>query len=299
MTLEDVLAFIGSKKSIPEDTKAYLTSLDLPDTWAIVVAIIGVELHGVDSLKTLRSDLEFVYEDVKKDLDPENYFDKAVGDTVQEDAVSFVFDNELIRESMKCGFYPMSITVDGCNLLTVRYHLSKCVITFDKLHIPHNTARYIRNNFADYVLTFNRDYTGCIKAVLEAYPDNWLCPELLNEFEDIFRNPDSCVSMNSVEIWHDGKLVAGEIGFITGNVYASLTGFHREKNIGTVQMSVLGLYLKENGFAYWDLGMSIPYKYRYGACDCDRDEQERLMSTIQKDRLEFTKREIPLVEFLS
>ena len=106
-------------------------------------------------------------------------------------------------------------------------------------------------------------------------------------------------AVDSVEIWHDGKIVAGEIGFRTGTAYASLSGFHTEDNIGHVQMAVLGLWLRENGFAFWDLGMSLPYKYRYGAADYDRDEQEKMMDKINGTKIiSFPSEEIPLTYFL-
>lgn len=64
-------------------------------------------------------------------------------------------------------------------------------------------------------------------------------------------------------------------------------------------MAVLGLWLRENGFAFWDLGMSLPYKYRYGASDYDRDEQEKMMDKINGTKIiSFPSEEIPLTYFL-
>jgi hypothetical protein len=37
-----------------------------------------------------------------------------------------------------------------------------------------------------------------------------------------------------------------------------------------VQMFLTGEYLRDRGFAFWDLGMPIPYKERLGARTLDR-----------------------------
>ena len=64
-------------------------------------------------------------------------------------------------------------------------------------------------------------------------------------------------------------------------------------------MALLGHFLFENGFAYWDLGMSIPYKYRYGAFDADRTEQESRWKLLNSNRNELSdKTEYKLSDFL-
>lgn len=219
-------------------------------------------------------------------------------ETVSEDAIWFSFERSLILHALKKGFYPMSLECFGMNFLAIKHHLIKLNIAFDRFRVPKNTKSYIKKYFSDYTITFNRDFQGVMQGINKAYPDTWLCPELVAELEAINRNPTDEISVDSVEIWNGDKLVAGEIGFITGNVYASLSGYHTENNIGTVQMAVLGLYLKENGFAYWDLGMSIPYKYRFGAEDCDREKQAQMYQMRSPERKILSSREIKLSEFL-
>ena len=62
-----------------------------------------------------------------------------------------------------------------------------------------------------------------------------------------------------------GKIAAGEIGYLIGSVYTSLTGFFdrnskdannkmRYSGAGTVQLVGLGLALKEMGVKFWNLG---------------------------------------------
>ncbi|KAI8800737.1 hypothetical protein BJ742DRAFT_780122 [Cladochytrium replicatum] len=61
------------------------------------------------------------------------------------------------------------------------------------------------------------------------------------------------------------ELVAGEIGYVVGSVYTSLTGFALESGSGTVQLCAVGRYLESKGVEVWDLGMEISYKTRLGA----------------------------------
>lgn len=256
-------------------------------------------------------------------LDPEDSLDSAILEQLSEEALCEEFNPAIVRRSLELGFYPMSmakaitslqeidiknlsedqfLSLHGKNirrnLLAVKYHSKKLIVQFDSLHISKKLKGWLKGKFADYTITFNRNYSLCVQELLNSYPETWLCPELLEQYELIHNNPGPDASIDSVEIWKDGKLVAGEIGFITHNAYASLSGFHKEDDIGTVQMCVLGLFLKHNGFAYWDLGMELDYKYRYGAKALNRQKQEELYSTLGREKLSFPKEEIPLSSFL-
>ncbi len=256
-------------------------------------------------------------------LDPEDGLDSAILEQLGEEALCEEFNPAIIRRSLELGLYPMSmeksisslreinldnlseeqlLSLRGKNikrsLLAVKYHSKKLIVQFDSLHISKKLKGWLKGKFSGYTMTFNKNYSMCVQELLNAYPDTWLCPELLEQYEMIHNNPGPDASIDSIEIWKDGKLVAGEIGFITRNAYASLSGFHKEDDIGTVQMCVLGLYLKHHDFAYWDLGMELDYKYRYGAKACSRQEQEKLYSTLSREKLAFPRDEIPLSSFL-
>ena len=84
---------------------------------------------------------------------------------------------------------------------------------------------------------------------------------------------------------HHGEIIAGEIGYMIGRTYTSLSGFSKKNkeynNYGTVQLVLLGKYLKENGFNLWNLGHNIPYKKALGAEICEREYfLERWLTTI-------------------
>jgi Leu/Phe-tRNA-protein transferase len=76
----------------------------------------------------------------------------------------------------------------------------------------------------------------------------------------------------SFALYRNGKLVAGEFGIKTGGVYTSYSGYYDEKNAGTVQMILTTMYLQEQGFAFFDLGMPLDYKNMLGARDISPQE---------------------------
>lgn len=298
MTIQKILSRIAQKTSLPENLDEYLNSFDRNCVFVTVAAVNGLEIETPEELDHIEELLELNFSRAKENLSYEDFFESAVLDTISQDAFSLDFDEEIIRKAISLGLYPMAGKIDVLNIFSVRHHNKKLIITPESFRVPHNVKSFIEKKFSDYTLTFNKAFTQCIEEIRTAYPVNWLVPDLTDVFEIIHKNPDEKISMNSVEIWHDGKLVAGEIGFISGNAYASLSGFHKENDIGNVQMALLGKYLFENGFAFWDLGMIIPYKFRYGAFECDRKLQKDFYDNIKNRRLSFTTKEIKLSDFL-
>jgi Leu/Phe-tRNA-protein transferase len=52
-------------------------------------------------------------------------------------------------------------------------------------------------------------------------------------------------------------------------IYTSYSGYTDEDSAGTVQMALTGRWLRDQGFAFWDLGMPLEYKDRLGAVNLD------------------------------
>ncbi len=296
----------------------------------IVQALVyrnGVMIEKVDDLDNLQIKLEENLDafDNRSDRpsDPSfMVFEEYVSQIIKEDAVSPSFYEDIIRKSLSLGYYPMSMEkfVEGISehekykelistvtyddkgkmtslfryFMTIRHHEKKMIVDFKRFKFPKKTRRYVRQTFADYTLTFNRNFDLCAERIVKHYEKEgtWLVPPLLNVFRNIHNNPDSEVSVDSVELWHGDELVAGELGFITHNAYASLCGFHTENNSGTVQMAALGTWLKENGFVYWDLGMEMSYKYVYGATSMNREIQKQYFEKLGPDRLTLPKEPI-------
>lgn len=294
----------------------------LEDLASSMLCSFSVPLKDEKSVENLGKNLEENFENAKKVLNEDDPLFDYVLEQVHDYGVSKVFDEKIIRKSLEKGFYPMAkdskqipfdvvhdmfseiVDFEKINLqpipneiLIVRYHDKKLLITLDKLHITKKLNGWLKGKFADYTISFNKNFDLCLEKLIEAYPETWILPELAENFRKIHHNPDGKISMDSVEIWHNGELVAGEIGFITKTAYASLSGFHTEDDIGTVQMCLLGKYLKDHGFSYWDLGMEMDYKYRYGAVSYNRQNQEKFYNAMENKKLEFEKIERRLGDF--
>jgi Leu/Phe-tRNA-protein transferase len=72
--------------------------------------------------------------------------------------------------------------------------------------------------------------------------------------------------------YRGGVLRAGEFGVMVGNVYSSYSGYREETGAGAAQLVLTGQYLRDHGFAFWDLGMTMSYKNDLGARDVTLSE---------------------------
>lgn len=293
------------------------------DVFELAVYDSGVRIDNVGDLDNLERKLVDNHKNCKSTVGLKE-IDEWVLDTIEEDAVCADFNEEIIRKALSLGYYPMSmkkmvttedelmtyrdqlskvVKVKGGvyawrYFMTIRHHLKKMVIDFNEFKFPKKTRRYVRQQFGDYTLTFNKNFDLCAETLIAQYEETWVVPPLLDVLKTIHDNPDDEVSVDSVELWRGDELVAGELGFITHNAYASLCGFHIEDNSGTVQMAALGMWLKENGFAYWDLGMEMDYKYVYGAICMGRRAQKEYYDRLASSRRILPKEEIKIKDLI-
>ena len=116
--------------------------------------------------------------------------------------------------------------------------------------------------------SINKDFDGVAKGCQAQHENCWLYPPLLAAYKAANELDDPAIAHAkylSWEIYHEGNLVAGELGYIVGRVYTSLSGFCSMDSAGTVQLCVTGSVLERHGFAFWDLGMHMDYKEHLGA----------------------------------
>ena len=114
---------------------------------------------------------------------------------------------------------------------------------------------------------------GVIRAVREQFgEENWITPSygrMLGALS-LYSCEESFFRLKTVELYEKGELVAGEIGYAIGSTYTSLTGFSSRKrehrNRGSLQLVLLARYLRNEGYAFWNLGHPfMEYKTRLGA----------------------------------
>jgi len=131
------------------------------------------------------------------------------------------------------------------------------------LHIKKSIKRHLGR----FELRPDTDFDYILDRCVQVHGDDWLTPPLTAAIRDIRRGRLHGVYPTSFALYQNGKLVAGEFGIISGRVYTSYSGYYDESDAGTVQLILATHYLREHGFAFFDLGMPLDYKTALGAMD--------------------------------
>ncbi|MDX9958328.1 MAG: hypothetical protein RBT68_07790 [Spirochaetia bacterium] len=152
---------------------------------------------------------------------------------------------------------------------TPKLHLARCILDPAETRISTTTRRAARQFMASLNMAFAETLASCVGT----HGDGWLTPPLTRVFTELHATrANRRVKFISIELWKNGDLVAGEIGYTAGSAYTSLTGFRSLSGTGTVQLAVLAGILAENGFPVWDLGMPMDYKITLGGRSLPRHE---------------------------
>lgn len=180
------------------------------------------------------------------------------------------FSPQIYIALARAGFISVTHQHEDQLLLLPEMQKEYAVLDFENLHVSSNVKKLL--NKREYSLSFNTRFNDVIKLIQEAYDPCWIIGEYADLMKELSQATHDDFTLFSTEL-HDeknGALVAGEIGYITKNIYTSLSGFHiNEKsynNWGTLQLVLLGRHLKEQGVGFWNLGhASMKYKTDLGA----------------------------------
>ncbi len=176
-------------------------------------------------------------------------------------------DPEMVAETCRSGFLPMSEDFTGHDVLLVKSHEHRCVLDPGNLHVSRSTRRRARG----LTIRIDADFDSCLETIVNHHPERWLTDRLCDSLRALHRAPLAGVRTRSAEVYADGVLVAGEIGYTVGSAYTSMSGFHSRNGAGSVQLAALGLLLEQAGFSFWDLGMVIEYKIELGSRVWERE----------------------------
>jgi Leu/Phe-tRNA-protein transferase len=185
----------------------------------------------------------------------------------------------------KAGFIAVTDTFEGKELLLPEIQFSYALLHFEDLHISRKVKRLLSRK--KHQLHITTDIDAVVERIQQYHRNCWLTPKYhtmlkkTQQTEENFQIFASYITHNGKS---DGILVAGEIGYMIGNTYTSLSGFSsREKayrNYGTLQLVLLARFLQEHDFAFWNLGQSyMPYKFHLGAKQYDRHQFLKLWYT--------------------
>jgi Leu/Phe-tRNA-protein transferase len=185
---------------------------------------------------------------------------------------------EMYLALAKAGFISTTVDIGGPIdqlLLLPEIQAAYAVLDWGNLHASRSMRRWMKSGeFArhDFRIEVGYDLLEIADRIRRAHPDNWLKGRYLSLLKEL-RGPrwDGFELMPVALLTGEGELVAGEIGYRTGAIYTSLSGFFDRENqqfnhAGKLQLHLLAAYLCENGFAFWNLGHPyMPYKTELGA----------------------------------
>lgn len=131
-----------------------------------------------------------------------------------------------------------------------------------------------------YAFCINSKFNQVIEKISLQHKYNWLKEEYVELLKKLYSNTNNDnFKIISVELIckESDELIAGEVGYIIGKTYTSLSGFSsREKeyaNYGTLQLVLLAKYLEDNDFIFWNLGHShMQYKQKLGCITYSRSD---------------------------
>ena len=174
----------------------------------------------------------------------------------------------------KAGFISVTEEYRGEEFLIPEIQYKYALLDFKDLHISKKVQKLL--NQKSFTLEFSNNLDEVFKAINTLHKSSWLTPKYLNTLKET-QKLKSHVKVQSVALKEDEKLVAGEIGYMIGKTYTSLSGFSsrekRHRNYGTVQLVLLAKYLEKNGFDFWNLGHPyMDYKLALGAKIYERED---------------------------
>ena len=166
----------------------------------------------------------------------------------------------------KAGFISVTEKYQGEELLIPEIQYKYGLLDFKDLHISKKVQKLLKQK--NFLLEISNDLDETVEAIGSLHKYSWLTPKYLTMLKEI-RTVDGSFKVCSVVLREKGKTVAGEIGYMIGKTYTSLSGFSkREKcyrNYGTVQLVLLSQYLERSGFDFWNLGHPyMDYKLALG-----------------------------------
>jgi Leu/Phe-tRNA-protein transferase len=151
------------------------------------------------------------------------------------------------------------------------------VLDWKRLHVSRNVRKLRRSGRLEDEGVELRvtDPSERVVERLLAYHggETWLSAAYCELLAKLPRDDDPAFSLHGIELWsrRREKLVAGELGYTTGSVYTSLSGFCTRpdpewRHFGTLQLVLLADELRDRGYAFWNLGHApMAYKTALGA----------------------------------
>jgi hypothetical protein len=204
----------------------------------------------------------------------------------QEFLIGGSYSAALIDHAVSHGVFPMTVPVHPSfqppRVPALKLHVERCVAFVgseaerrgDTALPPLQTVGGVSAKLAKRLLVVvNSHWDDVCKLIRDQHGPEWLDDSLRTVFRYMLLNRDKYqhAKLQVIAIIDPsqpgaggcpGMVVAGELGFLVGTTYTSLTGAYTMDGAGTVQLAVLQALLHLSGVTVWDLGMAMGYKKR-------------------------------------
>ena len=172
----------------------------------------------------------------------------------------------------KAGFIAVTDYYEEEELLLPEIQFSYALLDFKDLHISKKVQKLIQKKNLQIEITDDLDNVA--EKINLSHKNCWLISRYLNTLKET-QGMDENFEIIAVILREKGELIAGELGYIIGKTYTSLSGFSSRKkaynHYGTAQLVLLAKYLEKEKFDFWNLGQPyMPYKLSLGAKIYDR-----------------------------
>ena len=168
-------------------------------------------------------------------------------------------------------------------VLLPQIHSANAVLDWGDLHLSKSTRRWMRSDGfreAGYRLSVDHSLGEVLEGIARCHGEaNWMDGRYPALLESVKARRWANFELLPVGIVDgEGTLLGGEIGCVTGKVYTSMSGFLDRSapgfnHVGKLQLYWLGEYLRDAGFAFWNLGQPyMEYKFALGAKKVPRVE---------------------------
>lgn len=164
------------------------------------------------------------------------------------------------------------------------------LLDFEDLHISKKVKKLLNQN--SYTFSLNERFDELLEKLDSYHKYNWVKGKYITLLKKlmVYKGKGIDFQLISVELGckQSKELIAGELGYIIGSTYTSLSGFSSKQkeynNYGGLQLVLLARYLEKEGFAFWNMGHThMQYKQKLGAkIYCRKDFLKRWIGARDK-----------------
>lgn len=181
-------------------------------------------------------------------------------------------------ESAYAGFISTCLNVSGSEILLPEIQPHYAVLDWNNLIISKKVKRILESNAFisnNYYVRLNGSLGNTVDKISKYHKDSWLShkyADLLHRL-NVLKDKKRDFQIVTVELCDSAndEIIAGEIGYVIGATYTSLTGFcdkmdKKHNNFGKLQLVLLAKTLQYHGYHFWNLGHPyMDYKVKLGA----------------------------------